>query len=225
MKELPIKKIIEYNTYSDRRKATMLGNLKVESLFSNNTAARDYWHRSLTAIRKSFRLNDYQFLIDRIESISDDLSKTSVRTTKIMYERNIQILRNFLEFDYKRLLPPHKVRFIPQTTEVSIISVNGIQLKIHGDDLFSYECDHVKHVGAVWFLASKDGYNNDELAIFVDALYRMLDNNLSDDYIVNTDYCLVVDAMKKNILSYSQIMGKPTKSKLDLIVSEISTKL
>jgi len=225
MKELPIKKLIEYNSYSDRRKATMLGNLQVESVFSKNSDARDYWHRSLTAIRKSFRLNDYQLLIDRIESISDDLSETSVRKTKIMYERNIQILSNFLEFNYTRLVPPHKVSFIPQKAEMSIISVSGIQLKIYGDDLFSYENNGVKHVGAVWFVASKNGYSNDELAIFVDALYRMLDNNLSDDYIVNTDYCLVVDAMKKNVLSYSQIMDKPTKSKLDLIVSEMSTKL
>lgn len=225
MKELPIKKLIEYNSYSDRRKATMLGHLQVESVFSNNTDARDYWHRSLTAIRKSFKLNDYQFLIDRIKSISDDLSETSVRTTKIMYERNIQILNNFLEFDYTRLVPPHKVSFIPQKAEVSIISVNGIQLKIHGDDLFSYQIDGVKHVGAVWFIASKNGYKDDELSIFVDALCRMLENNLSDDYRVNTDYCLVVDAMRKNVLSYSQIMNRSTKSKLDLIVSEISKKL
>jgi len=226
MKELPIKKLIEYNSYSDRRKSTMLGKLQqVESVFSNSKDARDYWHRSLTAIRKSFKFNDYQFLVDRIRFISDDLSKTTVRKTKIMYERNIQILNNFLEFNYTRLMPPHKVRFISQTTEVSIISVNGIQLKIHGDDLFSYEINSVKHIGAVWFVASKDGYRDDELAIFVDALYRMLDNNLSDDYIINTDYCCVVDAMKKNILTYSQIMDKPTKSKLDLIVSEISKTL
>jgi len=226
MKELPIKKLIEYNSYSDRRKSTMLGKLQqVESVFSNSKDARDYWHRSLTAIRKSFKLNDYQFLIDRIKFITDDLSKTTVRTTKIMYERNIQILNNFLEFDYTRLMPSHKVRFIPQTTEVSIISVSGIQLKIHGDDLFSYESNGVVHIGAVWFVASKDGYRNDELAIFVDALYRMLDNNLSDDYIINADYCFVVDAMKKNVLTYSQIMRKPTKSKLDLIASEISKKL
>lgn len=226
MKELSINKLIEYNSYSDRRKATMLGKLtQVESVFNNVKGSRHYWHRSLTAIRKSFKHNDYQFLIDRIRLISDDLSKTTVRTTKIMYERNIQILRNFLEFDYTKLLPPHQVRFIPQTTEVSIISINGIQLKIYGDDLFSYESDSIKHVGAVWFVASKDGYKNDELAIFVDALYRMLENNLSDNFKINPDFCLVVDTMKKNILSYSQIMTKPIKSKLDLIANKIFNKL
>lgn len=104
MKELSIKNLIEYNSYSEKRRATMLGKLLVDSTFSNDNA-RDYWHRSLSAIRKSFKLNDYQILINRINSISDDLSKTTVRTTKIMYERNIQILRNFLEFDYTKLLP------------------------------------------------------------------------------------------------------------------------
>lgn len=113
-----------------------------------------------------------------------------------MYERNIQILRNFLEFDYTSLVPADKVSFIPQKAEVSIISVNGIQLKIHGDDLFSYDSDGIKHVGAVWFIASKDGYKIDELAIFVDALYRMLDNNLSEEYTINPDFCIVVDTMK-----------------------------
>jgi len=224
MKELSIKSLIEYNSYSEKRRATMLGKLLVDSTFSND-GGRNYWHRSLTAIRKSFKLNDYQFLIDRIRFISDDLSKTTVRTTKIMYERNIQILCNFLEFDYTKLLPLCKVRFMPQTTEVSIINVNGIQLKIHGDDLFSYESNGVKHVGAVWFVASKDGYKNGELAIFVDALYRMLNDNLSEEYKINTDYCLVVDTMKKNILSYSQIMTKPIKSKLDLIANKIFNKL
>lgn len=224
MKELSIKSLIEYNSYSEKRRATMLGKLLVDSTFSND-GGRNYWHRSLTAIRKSFKLNDYQFLIDRIRFISDDLSKTTVRTTKIMYESNLQILCNFLEFDYTKLLPSCKVRFMPQTTEVSIICVNGIQLKIHGDDLFSYESDGAKHVGAVWFVANKDGYRNDELAIFVDALYRMLNDNLSEEYKVNTDYCLVVDTMKKNILSYSQIMTKPIKSKLDLIANKIFNKL
>lgn len=91
--------------------------------------------------------------------------------------------------------------------------------------MFSYESDGVKHVGVVWFVANKDGYRNDELSIFVDALYRMLNDNLSEEFKVNTDYCLVVDTMKKNILSFSQIMTNPIKSKLDLIANKIFNKL
>jgi len=224
MKALSIKKIIEYNSFSTKRRATMVGKLQIESIFSNNNS-RDYWHRSLSAIRRAFKTNDYQILTDRIDSISDDYSKTSVRTTKLMYERNNLILRNFLQFDYNKLLPQKKVRFISQNSDVSAINVNNIQLKIHGDDLFTYKIDETEYAGAVWFVASKNGYKNDELAIFVDALYRMLKDNLSDNYDINTDYCLVMDAMKMKIISYSQIKSNNPKSKLDTLVSEIFEKL
>lgn len=225
MKELSIKKIIEYNSYSDRRKSTMLGKLRVDSIFSNSKDARDYWHRSLSSIRKSFKTENYQLLIDRIESLANDHSKSTIKKTKIMYERNIQVLRNFLDFDYSILIPAHKIRFISQNNEVSIININGIHLKIYGDDLFSYKINDVEYVGAVWFVACKDGYKNEELTIFLDALFRMLDSKLSDKYCVDSDYCLVVDAMKMNILSYSQIKDNPIKSKLEQLVNEISLKL
>ncbi len=225
MKALTVKNIYNYyHSKTERSKMTLLHKLNKEVLADQNDP-RNYWHRSLTAISKSFRKDDKQFIIDRIEAISSDNQLSTNRNTKLMYERNIRILRNALEYDFSVWRPEYKAQFISQDQVRSMLIINDLQIKIYGDDLFIFKKDDCDYIGAIWFVAQKDGYKNEDLALFVDALHRLLQANFSENYKVDTDYCMAVDLFKLKSLSYTQINNNEVSSKLDSIINEIKMNI
>jgi hypothetical protein len=216
MKELSIKNIIDYYGKSDRSRFTFLNKLNVDSFV--NKSARNYWHRSLTAISQAFKKNSNQIIIDRIEAISTDNVSTTIRQTKLMYERNIQILNNFKDFDFSFWKPLGKLDFLSQSEGLYTININGLQIKIFGDDLFYYKINDIKYIGGIWFVAKKNGFANEELVLFTDALYRLLKYNFSEEYEIDTSHCMAVDVVKVNAINYTQILNNEKSSKLDSLI-------
>jgi hypothetical protein len=223
MNEFSIKNIIDYYGKSERSRLTFLNNLQTVRLIDKD--ARNYWHRSLTAISQAFKRDDNSIIIERIEAISIDNESSTYNRTKLMYGQNIKILNNFIDFDFSVWKPRGKLNFLPQSEAVSAININGIQIKIHGDNLFSYKIDSVKYVGAIWFVATKNGFKNEELVLFTDALYRLLKYNFSEEYEIDINHCVAVDVFNVNSINYSQIQNEEKSSKLDTLIDGIKAKL
>ncbi|MEI7628943.1 MAG: hypothetical protein WCJ80_11925 [Bacteroidota bacterium] len=224
MKNLTIKKIFDYSSKTETSKTSFLNKLKSE-VQNESTDSRNYWHRSLTAISKSFKTEDKQCIIDRIEAIESDKEASTNRVTMQMYDSNLRILYNFIDFDFSVWKPQDKINFISQRGAISTIVINGTDVKIHGDDLFVYKRDDKKHIGAIWFVAKKNGYRNEDLALFTDGLFRLLKFNFSDEYVIDPDYCLAVDVFKVNAINYSQILNYDVSSNLLSIIDEIKKRM
>lgn len=225
MKVLTIKNIYNYHhAKTERSKLTILSKLNKDVIADSNDP-RNYWHRSLTAISKAFKKEDHQIIIDRIEGIKEDYTFCTNRLTKLMYERNIRILNNFLDFNFGVWKPQKKIQFISHNNVKSTITINGLQVKIYGVDLYTYIKNDCDYIGGIWFVAQINGYKNEDLALFTDALYRLLHYNFSEKYIIDSDFCCAIDVFTVNSISYTKIKNREIAPNLDKIINEIKQYL
>lgn len=221
MKELSIKKIIEFVDKSDKSKRTFVQKLKQESERKDSGDGPDYWVTSLSAISNSFKNNNLQFIKDKAYELEEKFENTDYERTKIMYGRNIDILYKYEVFDFNIWKPEEKLTFIKKHKSELVILINGLPVKAAPHYVFSFNNDDIKEIGAIWFIAKLDGYRKNELGMFADLLYRYLRKNYSEDYSINPRYCIAVDVVKKTEVTYYQLQKGEVPFLLDRAIDEI----
>lgn len=204
MKKLSIKDIIEFRRRSDRSKKTFATNIQLEKEKASPDGGGDYWISSISAISKSFKLNDNRFIDERRAELEQKFDKTDFQRTKTMYKRNIDILYIFEDFDFAKL-KPEKFSFLKKHKKDSILPIRGLDFKVTPSHLFTYSSDEIDEIGAIWFVAKLDGFRKEELGMFVDILYRYLKIHYSKDYTISPKYCIAVDVVNKFSVTYQQL--------------------
>lgn len=153
--------------------------------------------------------------------MEDKYENTEYKRTKIMYKRNIDILHASEESDLTQWRPTGEIKFLKKHREHSVLNIDGLQIQVTPNHIFTLRNKDTEELGAIWFIAKLNGYKKEELAMFTDILYRYLNHNFSEDYKINSQYCIAVDIVKGISLNHLQFRQKQTTQMLDSTIKEI----
>lgn len=220
MRKLTVKKIVEFRRKSERSKKTFITNLKLSTEKISTGKERDYWVRSLSAIKKAYKTENYQIISDKIEKLEEKLKAANYHITKIMYQQNLKILRNYQDFDFKKIKPIGVIKPLKTQSVSMVLTIRELDVEVKSQYVFSFQNGDVDEVGAIWFIAQKDGFKQDELGMFADVLYRYLKTNFKK-FTINPQFCIAVDTFNKFEINYSQILEGEIPRRLSSTLDEI----
>lgn len=205
MKKISVKNLIAFRRKTDKSKKTFLKSLTKVKII-DSASGGNYWVRSISALSNAFKTNDNQYIKDKINDISDDYSSTTRKQTKDMYQRNLDILYNYKDFDFSTWYPNKTFQVIDKVNKNSIIEINKVPVQISPNQVFTFSKNKIDYVGTIWFVAKLDGYSKVEFGIFTEALFYYLKNNFSKKYEVSPENCLVVDVLNLDEVNYQMVL-------------------
>ena len=224
MKKINVKDLIDFRRRTDRRKKTFVSEINIPDDFEKEESAggRDYWVRSLTALSKAFKNNDNSVISSRIESILEDYEPTMANTTKIMYDRNLQILHNYEDFDFKELKPSVEIIILEKGRKKGVLTIKNLPIKVLLHQIYSFKNDSgIDCVGCILFLAKLDYYKPNELGIFAEAVNKFLEENYADKYFISPEDIRIIDVMSTTNISYKMVLDGEIPPLLNSTLDEI----
>lgn len=222
MKKISVNNIIIFNQKSEKSQQTFLNFLKRKGLIQESTESSggNYWVRSLSAMSNAFREISNEPIKHKISEIVDLFTPKLTKQTKDMYQRNLNILHNYEDFDFSKWLP-EKINVVSKTSKKSIIYLNTVPVQINPSQIYTFDKDDKKCVGAIWFVARLEGYKQEELGMFAEALFIYLSNNFGDEYFISQENCLVVHVLDKKEVNYKMIVDEEIPSVFDSVLQQI----
>lgn len=222
MKKVTVKNLIEFRSKnSDRTKLTFVNNLKKDKKKSDDDSGGDYWISCLSAIRNTFKYSDEDLLDEKIDLLHEKIKVSEDKRIKNQFQRNIDILNSFKDFDFKHIKPNSELTFIKQPKQRSLLDINGLPIEAKPCHIFSFSENNSEEVGGVWFIAKLKGFKKSELGMFTDIMHRYLEKYFSSDFFVNPDYCVAIDLFNGQDLSYSEILKGDVPILIDSTIEEI----
>ncbi|MDO6808878.1 hypothetical protein Q4603_09660 [Zobellia galactanivorans] len=140
-----------------------------------------------------------------------------------MYKRNIDILTKYQNFDFSEWWPSTSLNFLPKPQ--SILEMHGLPIQIRPQQIFSYGAENNQSVGGIWLITWLQGYKDEDLGIYSEALFRYLSSYYSEDYIINPAACMVVDISKMKVIGYDKVIDGEIPSLLDASIAKIKAHL
>lgn len=207
MKKVTVKNLIEFRNKSERSKITYVNNLKKEREKSKDGSGGDYWISALSAIRNVFKYDNEDLLDDKIAELAEKIKASQIKRIKDQFQRNIDILTNFKDFDLNHLRPEYELNFMKQPKIKSLLDINGLPIEAKPCHIYTFSDKGSDEIGGIWFIAKLRGFKKSELAMFTDVLYRYLDKYYSKDFYINPDYCIAVDLYNGQEINYTQIQN------------------
>jgi hypothetical protein len=220
IEKLPVKKMVEFRRLSEARRITFTNRLKAPKEVSSDGG--NYWVRSICAIGTAFKTNDNGVIKERLDYLLNDFKLTERNQTKIMYQRNIDILEKYQDFDFSIWRPSANLKFLSKPKFKSIIEMKGLPIQINPSHVYSYGQKNNESVGGIWFITWLEGFKLGDLGIYSEALYRYLSHHYSKDFIINPAACIIVDAPKANAIGYNQILNGEIPSIIDKTLNSIN---
>jgi len=212
LKKVPVKKLIEYRTLPKERRSGFVNRLSTPKLPTGGGG--NYWVRSISAISNAFKKNDNSLILDKINEIMELYDVNQHVPTKIMYERNINILNKYKNFDFEIWRPTVNLDFLNKKPD-SILEMSGLPIQIRPNHIFKYGARNNRSIGGIWFVTRLEGYGIADLGIYSEALYRYLSSYFSKDYIINASACIVINISSGDFISYNDILDEQIPSLLD----------
>lgn len=221
MKKISIKDVVDFRRKSPRSKQSFALNLKLSKEKANTKGGGNYWISATTAVSKSYKISDIQPIIDKKDKLAEKHEETNYRGTKVMYKRNIEILNTFEKFDFDKWRPSKEIKFLRKHKDYSVLTINGLDIQVEPNHIFSLKKDNIEEIGAIWFIAKLDGLKKEELGMFTDILYRYLHLYYSEKYTISPQYCIAVDLVNGFDINYLQLKKGKIEKILDSTINEI----
>ncbi len=226
MEKIRIKELVEFRRKSERARITLVNNLKLDRALENNSSSGgDYWISCLSALANTFKYDNSELLNEKIDLLIEKIKTAQEKRIKDEFQRNLDVLYNFSDFDFHELKPNVKLTYLNKPTDKAILDVKGLPIQAKPDYVFTFSINGSEEIGAVWFIAQLEGFDKGELGMFVDILYRYLVKHYSKDFFVNTSYCLAVDVNKVQRVCYKDIEEGKIPRLLDQTIEDIKKLL
>ncbi|EJL68547.1 hypothetical protein [Chryseobacterium populi] len=210
MKKISLNNIILFRQKLDKNRKAFLSSLRRKDEIKSEGGG-NYWVRSLSALSNGFKLKDNQPLKEKISEILELFTPALTKQIKEMYQRNLDILHNYEDFDFSEWLPENS-KILSKTNKKSIIYINTIPVQITPSQIYSFEKNGNIYVGAIWFVAKLKGYKIEELGMFAEALYIYLSNNFDQEFELSAENCLIVDVLGKKEVNYQMLIDEEIPS-------------
>jgi hypothetical protein len=205
MEKLTVKNLIKFRKKNNRTKITFVNNIKKEKKKSGDSSGGDYWISCLSAIRNTFKSGNANLLDEKIDLLRDKIKVSETKKIKDQFQRNIDIISNFKDYDLQHLKPNVDLTFLTQPKYQAILDIKGFPIEAKPCHIFTFSGNNSEEIGGIWFVAQLKGYPKSELGMFTDILYRYLKKHYSEDFYVNPDYCIAVDICNGQGVNYLEI--------------------
>jgi hypothetical protein len=224
---LPIKKLVDFRRLSEKRQSTFANNLKLPQKpkvkDDDDDDGGDYWVRSISGLRGAYKYNDNALIKEKIDAVLDVYESKKKEQTKNMYQRNLQILYKYEDFDFSIWRPSIDPNFLSKTKVP--LDVKNIPIKVVPHHVFSYGSKEDPSVGAILFVTSLVDYDLNELGIFSEAIFKYLSLQHSKICKVDPNFCLTVDASSMQAVSYQQILDGKVDSLFEKTIDTLKKYL
>lgn len=221
MKKITIKNLIKFREKNNRTKITFVNNLKNEKTKSDDGSGGDYWISCLSAIRNTFKYDNQDLLDEKIDLLIEKIRVAETKRIKDQFQRNIDIINNFKDYDFKHLKPNVDLIFLKQSKQQYILEIRELPIEAKPCHIFSFSENNSKEIGGIWFVAQLKGFKMSELGMFADIMYRYLKKYYSNKFYVNPDYCIAVDLYKAQEVSYREILNGSIPILIETTLEEI----
>jgi hypothetical protein len=219
MEKVTVKKLIEFRGKNEQTRITFVNNLKKKKL--DDGSGGDYWISCLSAIRNAFRLGEEDLLDEKIDLLYEKIKVTEIKRIKDQFQRNIDVLHNFKEYDFQHLKPNADLTFLRQPKNKSLLDINGLPIEAKPCHIYTFSEDNSEEIGGIWFIAKLGGFEKSELGMFADILYRYLDKYYSKKFYVNSNYCIAVDLFNGQEINYLDIKNGNIPMLIDTTIAEM----
>mgnify|MGYP003575201968 CR=1 FL=1 len=207
MEKITVKQLIKFRGKSERTKITFVKNLEREKIKSADDSGGDYWISCLSAIRNAFKFDNVDLLDEKINLLKDKINLEDDGRIKDQFQRNLDIVNNFKDYDFKHLKPNVDLTFLAQPKDHAILNIKGFPIEAKPCHIFTFSNNKSEEIGGIWFVAQLEGFKKSELGMFADMIYRYLNKYYSKDYYVNPDYCIAVDLFNGHEANYAEIQN------------------
>lgn len=210
MQRLNAKKLIEFRGMSDRRKKTFAQNIQKPPKQTGDKKGMggDYWVSATTAIGHAWEHNDNQFIVEKINELTNRLNRTTKPIARLNIQQNIALLDLYVEYDFSKLRQKSvfNIKWVPKKTaplyirDFFVLSLPNL--------VFNYKNKGETEAGVIWFAAQKEGYTWEAMAVFSELAYRYAVHHFQKKITVNPYSCLVLDVKSGTILRYSAVLAQ-----------------
>jgi len=226
MEKIRIKELVEFRTKSsDKSKRNFALKLKTrkvkEKKDDDKNGGGNYWSISNSSIYNTFKNGVDEYYDEKIKDILDRQKNTDSKRDKIMYQRNLDILKSFKEFDILNLRPTNITKFETIHKSVKIITIKNFPIYINPDLVFHFEENGKEFVGALLLVPQLNGFTKANFGIFCEVLYTFLNKHYSDNYQISEEYCIAIDTFNASKISYRDLINKKAPSLLKSTLDEI----
>lgn len=225
MRKISVKNIVQFYNKPEKSKRSFLKSINKIKEPDNEGGGGNYWVRSLSALSNAYKYNNTQFIKDKIDEISEDYNKSNRNQTKEMYQKNLNILHKYEDFNFSKYYPNETFRILNKVSKKSIIEIDKVPVQVLPTQIFKFEKDGIDFVGGIWFVAKLERYKNHELGIFSEVLYNYLILNFGNNYAVSPEFCTIVDVLNQVEVNYRMIMDNTITSLLRPTLKSIRDNL
>jgi hypothetical protein len=222
MEKITVKNLIKFRGKNDRTKITYVNNLKAEKKKSVDSGGGDYWISCLWAIRNTFTSGNKNLLDEKIDFLKGKIKVSEIKRIKYQFQRNIDIITNFKDYDFEHLKPNLDLKFLKQPKYQTILKIKEFPIEAKPCHIFSFSQNNSEEIGGVWFVAHLKGFSKSELGMFSDILYRYLDKHYSNNFFVNPDYCIAVDLYNGQEINYTEIQNGKIPILIDSTLDDLN---
>ncbi|MGQ3014344.1 MAG: hypothetical protein ACT6QS_11600 [Flavobacteriales bacterium] len=223
MKKISINNIIKFRYKAEKNRKTFIKSLERKAEVKTEGGG-NYWGRSLSALSNAINHKDNTIIKEKIDEILGLLLPGLLRQTKDMYQRNINILHNYENVDFSNWLP-NEFKILSKSNKKTTIHINAIPVQITPSQIFSFEENGNEYIGAIWFVAQLNGYRQEELGMFAEALFIYLTNNFDEKFQISPQYCIVVDISAQQEVNYKNLIDEEVPAILEATLELIKEQL
>lgn len=138
-----------------------------------------------------------------------------------MYQRNIDILISFKDFNHTEVRPAKILKFETVQKVQKVLSVDNLPLYINPSLVFSHERHGKTEIGAIWLVPKLHGFKKVELGMFCELLHEFLTKNYSDNYQISDDLCIAIDTFGAQKVAYKDLLSGEVPFMIQKTVEEI----
>ncbi|OJV56480.1 MAG: hypothetical protein BGO31_15465 [Bacteroidetes bacterium 43-16] len=225
MEKITVKELVKFRNKgsqkSKRSFALKLKTRKPKERKEEEKSGGNYWSISNSTIYNTFKYGKDEYYDKKIEDVLERYKNTDSKKDKDMYQRNLDILRSFKEFDILNLRPPNINKFETIHKSIKIITIQGLPIYLNPDLVFNFEQEENKFIGALLLVPKLHGFTKADLGIFCEVLYSFLTKHYSNDFKISKEYCIAIDTFNASKISYLDITIEKKPSLLNATLLEI----
>lgn len=223
MEKITIKELVEFGRKSDKSKKRFAHKLKTRT--SNEETKKtnsggDYWITSTSCILRVLKTDNKELYNQKIEELSTKLNSTDNPKTKDMFQRNIDILTRFLDFDLD-LLPTMEYNIEAVSKQSQIVQINEFLLYANPKFVFSFDVNGQPTIGSIWLITKLNGYSKSEIGLFCEMLYKFLVRNYGENHQISEEHCIVIETFNGIKMDHSELSSGRIPFRIDNILREI----
>lgn len=103
----------------------------------------------MSAIRNVLKYDNSDLLDEKINILNEKIRVSEIKKIKDQFKRNIDIINNFKDFDFKNLKPNVELTFLKQLKQNTILNIANIPVEAKPCHIFTFSLDDKDQIGGV----------------------------------------------------------------------------